>query len=204
MSTIAAAHLCTIKYQHHASSHNETQQLQHVPVRTLGQAQAAFAISETANKTMSRVDIMTRYGMHLLESILLCLGLSERRTITQPHSTACLCPHNTAACYAFTAQHSTAQSLSACLTGIETNWQHAIKTGLDKLKPVSRARKEEGGRIPVPLICYAHTHHTAACYISFLWYLYWHRTAIHSVIHTFISLLLLVKYHLLYVALTYL
>ena len=173
-------------------------------VQTLGQAQAAFAISETANKTMSRVDIMTRYGTHLLESILLSLGLSERRTITQPHSTACLCPHNTAACYAFTAQHSTAQSLSACLTGIETNWQHAIKTGLDKLKPVSRARKEEGGRIPVPLICYAHTHHTAACYISFLWYLYWYRTAIHSVIHTFISLLLLVKYHLLYVVLTHL
>ncbi len=57
---------------------------------------------------------------------------------------------------------------STYLVGAETNGQHAVKAGLDKLEAVGRTRQEERRGVTVPVIAHAHTHGLTASYIGFL------------------------------------
>lgn len=55
------------------------------------------------------------------------------------------------------------------LTGIESQRQHAVKAGLDKLQSVGRSRQEKRRGKTVPLITHTHVHNVAGCCIYLLW-----------------------------------
>lgn len=61
------------------------------------------------------------------------------------------------------------KSAVSYLTGIESQGQHAVKAGLDKLQSVGRSWQEEGGGKPIPLFADTHIHNVAGCCIYILW-----------------------------------